>query len=234
MSRPSKSRRTTSGRHRKYRQKLDTGNALVAGDPRLQHIVYCYRFPSRPDRVKIGFSTRGLARVAEQSTAFPEKPEIVFVIHDRRAKTIESAFHEALAHRQADVLGTEWFDVGLKDLFAVSPILRKAAGKNTARRFEKTGLVVILCLISFMLYIPLAATQIHLFQGGTPSQMSGIWSAWSDAVMSLDMARVWNYSKATLRQVWGSEMFWLWKVFPLIPACAPFGLLYFLRRQQAY
>lgn len=234
MSGPSKSSRSSSGRHRKYRQKLNAGNALVAGDVRLQHIVYCYRFPSRPDRVKIGFSTRGLARVAEQSTAFPEKPEIIFVIHDRRAKAIESAFHEALAHRQADVLGTEWFDVGMKDLLAVSPILRKASGRNTVRRVGKTGTIAALCLISFLLYIPLAATQINIFQGGMPSQTSSIWSAWCDAVTSLDVGRVGNYSKATLRHVWDIEMFWPWKILPVIPACAPFGFLFLLRRRQAY
>jgi hypothetical protein len=134
-----------SGTLRKYRQKLDMTGALIAGPPTCLEVVYAYRFPSRPDRIKIGYSSRGLKRVLEQSTSFPEKPQIVFVIHDNRARDIEVSFHEALKHKQADVLGTEWFDVTMRDLRSVSPILRKAAGVGrVARRFKAVGSVALI------------------------------------------------------------------------------------------
>lgn len=122
---------------RSWRQKLDLGKALIVGPRNLDEIVYAYRFPSKPDRLKIGYSSRGLERVVEQSTGFPEKPVVIFVIHHKDAKNIEKSFHRALASRQADVLGTEWFDVSLSQLLRISPALRHAAGVSRRWRWVK-------------------------------------------------------------------------------------------------
>ena len=88
-----------------FRGRLGLDGTVIAGDRRISEVVYGYRFPSYPGRIKIGYSSRGLERVVEQSTAFPETPEVVFVIHDSRARDIEKAFHIALAGQQADVMG---------------------------------------------------------------------------------------------------------------------------------
>lgn len=109
------------------RGNFDLSRTIVVGSPTNPNIVYGYRFPSHPRRIKIGYSSRGLARVAEQATAFPEKPIIEFVIHDRRARTIEGAFHRALRGQQSDTIGTEWFDASWGDVLSVSPALRKAS-----------------------------------------------------------------------------------------------------------
>lgn len=142
----------TSRKLRTWRQDLHVDGALVAGDRSLREIVYGYRFPSRPDRVKIGYSSRGLARVAEQSTSFPEKPEVVFVIHHPRAREIEKSFHLALAHRQADVLGTEWFDVDLGEILSVSPFLRRAKGYGRWRVSLKLILTLGLIALAGLAY----------------------------------------------------------------------------------
>lgn len=144
------------------------GGALIAGRPSCLEVVYAYRFPSRPDRVKIGYSSRGLKRVVEQSTSFPEKPQIVFVIHDVRARDIEVAFHEALKGKQADVLGTEWFDVDMRDLLAVSPILRKTAGVGRiTRRIKAVASVALLC-VGVAAY-PAAAVVVGVLTSGIAS-----------------------------------------------------------------
>ncbi len=124
-------------RLRSWRQKLDLGKALIVGPRNLDEIVYAYRFPSKPDRLKIGYSSRGLERVVEQSTGFPEKPVVVFVIHHRDAKTIEKSFHRVLAAKQADVLGTEWFDVSMSQILRISPALRHEAGVSRRWRWVK-------------------------------------------------------------------------------------------------
>ena len=135
------------GSLRRRRQEIDLSRTIIVGDERLTTIVYCYRFPSRPDRLKIGYSSRGLVRVSEQSTGFPEKPIVVFVIHDKRAKALEEAFHMALSHRQSDVMGTEWFDVSFKDVLKVSPALRRAVGFRRievgVRRAVSIGLMLV-------------------------------------------------------------------------------------------
>lgn len=137
-------KRKPKSKLRTWRQKIDTSNALIAGPAHLNEIVYCYQFPSQPNRVKIGYSSRGLARVAEQSTAFPEKPVVLFVIHNKSARSIEAAFHEALAHRQSDTIGTEWFDADMKDILGVSPILRSAAGHGVATTWVKRAATILL------------------------------------------------------------------------------------------
>lgn len=136
---------------RTWRGKIDLAGAVVAGPEKISEIVYCYRFPSRPGRIKIGYSSRGLARVAEQSTAFPETPELVFVIHHPRARQMEEAFHIALADRQADVPGTEWFDADLNDVLKVSPILRRATGRERGVRRLKWAASGVLVLVGLVM-----------------------------------------------------------------------------------
>ena len=233
MPHPSK-KKSGSGGHRKYRQKIDLDKAVIAGDRRIPQIVYCYRFPSRPERVKIGYSSRGLTRVVEQSTAFPEKPEVIFVIHDKRAKVIESAFHEALAHRQSDVLGTEWFDAGWKEILSVSPILRRAAGKGSVRRWSHLLIFIVLGFVSLGLYAPLSVTQIALAQGAPASGLGSIWTTWLGAISSMNLSATAGLFSAMIEAVWRFPMFWGFKLLPVILAALPMGLPMLLRRRQAF
>ncbi len=209
-------------------------NAVVAGDRRLGEIVYCYRFPAHPGRVKIGYSSRGLARVSEQSTAFPEKPELLFVIHDRRAKAIEAAFHEALAHRQADVMGTEWFDVGWKDILAVSPILRRARGTSAGKKVLRA--IVLLALMSACgaLYVPLSQAQLAMAQGLPFSLVISFWETWFSSLGSFDVTSMWEIISRTVEEVWTSSIFWPLKGIPAILSCAPLLLPRLMSRRQAY
>jgi hypothetical protein len=48
-----KGKSTTQGL-RAYRQKMAMEKAVLCGDSRLQEVVYGYRFPSYPGRIKIG------------------------------------------------------------------------------------------------------------------------------------------------------------------------------------
>lgn len=234
MPPPSKSTRARRSGHRKYRQKIDVANAVIVGDRRRMDIVYCYRFPSRPDRVKIGFSTRGLARVEEQSTSFPEKPELLFVIHDRRAKQIEGSFHEALAHRQADVMGTEWFDASWSDLLAVSPSLRRAAGKGTLRRALQLATTLCLLLTSIALYAPLAWTQISLVDGAPLGLVATAWNLWWSSITAVDMKGFVVAHMAMVEASWEYPMAWPWKILPALAAVTPCCAPWILRRRQAH
>lgn len=137
---------------RHYRQRLDLGHAVIVGNPKLSSIVYCYRFPSRPDRIKIGYSSRGLKRVSEQSTAFPEKPEVLFVIHHARARDMEASFHEALSGRQSDVMGTEWFDASFAYVLKVSPLLRRAVGAGRLALWMKVMVAACFAVAGIMAY----------------------------------------------------------------------------------
>jgi len=150
---------------RTWRQKLDLSGTIVAGPQTLGEVVYCYRFPSRPGRVKIGYSSRGLARVAEQSTAFPERPEVLFVIHDPAARKIEEAFHIALADRQADVMGTEWFEADLEDILRISPILRRATGVEGRRRRVRMAASLALAALGVILTPATLAGWVALADG---------------------------------------------------------------------
>ena len=95
----------------------------------MRSIVYGYRFPARPEALKIGYSGRGIQRIYEQTTGFPEMPEVVFVLHHPDAAAIEHRIHQDLAHRQLhDMVGVEWFRADLDDVAAVSPELRRAMG----------------------------------------------------------------------------------------------------------
>ena len=122
-------------RHRTRRRPLLMDNALVVGRPRSAPIVYAFRFPSRPFALKIGTSTRGLERVREQTTGYPEPPDVLLVFHHRDAKAIEKRLHQALADRQMHgAVGTEWFRAGIEDLVRVCPELRTALGRQAWRR----------------------------------------------------------------------------------------------------
>lgn len=220
---------------RKYRQKMVTEGAVITGDRRLSEIVYCYRFPSHPGRVKIGYSSRGLARVAEQSTAFPEKPELIFVIHDKRARMIEEAFHVALKDHQADVMGTEWFDVEWEDILKVSPALRRATGRERVRCRRKIAAGVVLACVSSCLYPMLAMTQLGMAGNLSPDVIFSAWGAYFDGLSSGRIELVgqaWGDAVEAMRQ---SEMPVGMKVLPAMLA----GVLPLLPwliggRKQAY
>lgn len=146
--------------------------AIVAGDPSLGEIVYCYQFPSRRDRIKIGYSSRGLRRIVEQSTGFPENPEVLFVIHHKKAAQIERDFHTSLADKQAAVLGREWFSANIKDVLAVSPILRAAARKERWRSIPRLfGAGALFGVGVFAM--PLVAMGILEFMGGAETIAGG-------------------------------------------------------------
>lgn len=116
---------------RTHRGKMNTDRMIKAGNKRFRALVYGYQFPSRRDIMKIGYSSRGLVRVREQSTGFPETPDILFVIHAKNADDIEKRIHKDLARHQVDdVMGTEWFSVDVDDVVGVSPELRKALGRQ--------------------------------------------------------------------------------------------------------
>jgi hypothetical protein len=233
MSHRNKPARSGSG-HRKYRQKLNLDGAVVAGDNRHGEVVYCYRFPSHPSRVKIGYSSRGLARIVEQSTAFPEKPEVIFVIHDRRAKTIETAFHEALAHKQADVMGTEWFEAGWDDFLKVSPILRKASRKQTGHRIRRFVGFLILATIGILLYPPLAMTQLAMADNIAPEQISRIWTSCFSMIASMKIPEYLNVLEYAGVTAWRHEMPTFLKAIPVMMSASIFLLPRLFRKRQAY
>ncbi|MEO1908987.1 MAG: GIY-YIG nuclease family protein [Paracoccus sp. (in: a-proteobacteria)] len=157
---------------RTVRGSFDLSRTVIVGSPTNPNIVYGYRFPSHPRRIKIGYSSRGLSRVAEQATAFPEKPIIEFVIHDRRARTIEGAFHRALRGRQADTIGTEWFDASWGDVLAVSPVLRKASVAYNIVLGGKIIGAALLGLAGLMFYPLLLAMIAALLRGAA---MAPLW-----------------------------------------------------------
>lgn len=128
---------------RTTRSGLDMSRTIFAGPASCRSIVYGYGFPSQPGKIKIGYSSRGLDRVLEQSTGFPEKPIVFFSIRHPRAKELEAAFHRTLAHAQADTVGVEWFDVSLEEVIRVSPELREAIGLKSRHAWLKRGLSVL-------------------------------------------------------------------------------------------
>lgn len=118
-------------RLRTTRRPLHLEGAVVAGSPRHRPIVYGYRFPSRPDVMKIGYSSRGVERIREQTTGFPEAPQVVFIIHHKDSAAIEKRIHQSLVAQQIhDTVGVEWFRVHLEDVVKVSPELRGALGRQ--------------------------------------------------------------------------------------------------------
>lgn len=170
------SRRRPATGLRYWRGKLDLSQTVIAGNPGVASIVYGYGFPSKPGRIKIGYSSRGLSRIVEQSTGFPEKPVVHFLIHDAKARDIEAALHGALAERQADTLGVEWFDVGIEDVIAVSSHLSRALGREHGRRIRLALASASFFLVWMLFWPPLFAALSHIVsEGFAPTGiMSGV------------------------------------------------------------
>jgi hypothetical protein len=163
---------------RSYRGKINTSNMVKAGHPRHRGIVYGYQFPSRTDIMKIGYSSRGLIRVYEQSTGFPETPDVLFSIHAKNAKDIEGRIHKDLAHRQVkDVIGTEWFAVDLGDVLNVSPELRKAMGRQRWKSFW-VWFSFLLFVSVWAIALPLLSQVLTFLGGGEVTALSSFWQAY--------------------------------------------------------
>lgn len=146
---------------RSYRGKMNLDNMIKAGNSRYKGIVYGYQFPSRRDIMKIGYSSRGLVRISEQSTGFPETPDVLFSIHHKHAADLEKEIHQSLAAFQVkDVMGTEWFGVTLDQVVSVSPDLRKALGRQRWRSVWRWIAFVCLFMISLLALPPLEVIRI--------------------------------------------------------------------------
>lgn len=106
---------------------------MIIGDTELESILYGFSFPSFPGMIKIGYSKRGaiskgagfyVPRVIEQTTGFPEKPNIHFVIHAERAEVLEKSIHRELYKWLClDSGGIEWFGLSYRDAVTNSPTL---------------------------------------------------------------------------------------------------------------
>lgn len=119
---------------RRKRRPLLMEHAAIVGRRSTSEVVYAFRFRSQPWALKVGYSSRGLDRIREQTTGYPEAPEVVLVFHHPRAKTIERELHRSLTpHQMHNTVGTEWFRADLDDLLAASPDLRAAMGQQLWR-----------------------------------------------------------------------------------------------------
>lgn len=213
---------------RTYRGKINTENMVKAGDKRHRGIVYGYHFPSRTDIMKIGYSSRGLVRVYEQSTGFPETPSVLFCIHSKEAKNIESRIHKDLAHRQVkDVIGTEWFAVDLGDVLSVSPELRKAMGRQ---RWKSFWVWISFFLFAFVwaMMLPLVSQVLNFVAVGKISALSNFWGVyWASLV-----AEPWSFFKYVTSHAWSVvslKMSSLEAVVAALLFCLP-GWWLFLKR----
>lgn len=228
---PGTTRRHQGSKLRSWRQKMDLEGAVITGPRKIQEVVYCYRFPSRPDRVKIGYSSRGLRRVAEQSTAFPETPEVLFVIHDPRARAIEEAFHIALSDRQSNVMGTEWFDVGWSDLLRVSPTLRRATGLGRLRwrlRLMASGCLLV---VGGLAYPALAAVPAGILEGAGLSVMLEASQAYLESLLSPAPALAIERGGDLLRYAWTRPGWPVPAILTALLAMAPASLPWWRPRQ---
>jgi hypothetical protein len=179
---------------RTTRQRVNIDKAILAGPPALNEVVYGYTFPSMADkRIKIGYSSRGVERIVEQSTAYPEKPIVLFLLRDPNAWYLEREFHKAFAAKQSDVMGTEWFDVSMKDVLAVSPALRKAVGMKRgwqAGRWAASALLLGLAAL-------LSPLLVFLF--------SGVLAGWQQEIL-WEYARLYVGSWASLDVPYGKHL----------------------------
>jgi len=233
MTRKTKRARSGSAGLRTWRQKIDLEGAVIAGSPKTSSIVYCYSFPSCPGRIKIGYSSRGLARVAEQSTAFPEKPKVLFVIHDPRAKEIESAFHIALADRQSDVMGTEWFDAGWPELLRVSPALRRALGVGRFARWMRVAVTICLLTVGVAMTPALMASISGAVKGLEAARIADGFMAYVQTLTRADFARSFEMAGAMRAYAFSGDISPVWPLLGLahLPVLA---WLPWRRRRQAY
>jgi len=114
-----------------------TKKAETFGDPALQEVVYGFGFPSFPGKIKIGFTRRGarhessgvfVPRVIEQTTGFPERPIVFFIVHVANAEMIESSIHDDLKEYKLPTAGgCEWFSLSAEQAFSESSTLRRIA-----------------------------------------------------------------------------------------------------------
>lgn len=136
---------------RSTRRPLALHNAYVVGDTRHRSIVYGYGFASRPGLIKVGYSSRGVERIREQTTGFPEPPQVVFVLHHPDAAAIEGRVHTALKHCQdQDTVGVEWFRAGFEDVVAACSELRVALGRERWRARWRWVVVLLAVLLGLV------------------------------------------------------------------------------------
>lgn len=212
---------TATKRLRRHRQQLDLRRTIVAGPPKIRTIVYGYSFPSRPDRMKIGYSGRGLDRVIEQSTGFPEKPIVHFVIHDPKAKQLEDALHAALSARQADTVGVEWFDVDIEGVIAVSPHLRKALGVRSRLRVARLAAsLVLFCLGLVAVPAILPFAMLVLGEGLSPDAALRAASAYREVLAELKPQGIVPLVRGILGMLASPAIAVLPKLIAVIPAAA--------------
>lgn len=219
--------------YRWYRQKMIMDDAVIARRHETREIVYGYRFPSCPGRMKIGYSSRGLDRVAEQSTAFPEKPELVFVIHDRDARRIEEAFHMALADRQSDVMGTEWFDVVWRDVLRVSPHLRRASGVDGRGVRIRIALAVLVGVVMALVYPAVAVSFSGVVMGVPLADIAQSVGVYLSEIGDLSLMRAWGMAQRMIVYSWSRDIFWMLPVGPVILVCLPVLVPFWRWRRQA-
>lgn len=218
---------------RSKRQGISLDRAVMAGPEDLNEIVYGYTFPSKQGRIKIGYSSRGLQRIVEQTTGFPEKPIVLFVLRDKEAFHLEKRFHEAFAGKQSDVVGTEWFDVSMRDVFDVSPTLRQAAGvkrRGTWLRVAASVLIAALVMVALPVLMVFAS---GLFQGWPLDSIMMVARAYLGAVLSGDVSSGLDIATQTVSAVSKSKTVWA-----VVPLCAgTLGLAYgpwALRRKEVF
>ena len=116
---------------------------LHLGDQQIAEVLYVFSFPSCPDLLKIGYSGQGLEkgraevvlpRVIQQTTGFPERPELLLVYHSARAWEIEQALHRTLDSRRVEGSGgKEWFKATLPEVISAAPELRAEISRHDAR-----------------------------------------------------------------------------------------------------
>lgn len=210
-----------------------TDSAVVTGDRQISSIVYGYRFPSHPGRMKIGYSTRGLARVAEQSTAFPEKPELVFAIHARDAKALESEFHKALEDRQADVMGTEWFEVDWPEILAVSPHLRRATGAVRRELRVRMVLMALVGIVMAMIHPLVAAGAVGLANGIPFSEIANLADAYIRRWGEMDIPGTYRMARDMFMYAWQGDVSWPPRAAAVVLSLAPLSLPWVGLRRQA-
>lgn len=227
-------RAKSSARRRGWRQRIDLGRAVIVGNSSDPRIVYGYRFPSHPRRIKIGYSSRGLVRVAEQSTAFPEKPVVEFVIHHPRARAIEAAFHAALRGSQSDVIGTEWFDASREEVMAASPLLRRATGRSRIARRLRIGLSILLAVCGLCLVPAIAAVMAAVLSGADAAAVIAQAGTYLAGLPSLPLRTTLDRAEDLLRWAGSRDMPPVLFLVAALPVPALALVPFIRRRRQAF
>lgn len=100
--------------------------------------VYWYTFPAYkrtdgPYPIKIGRGTNPEARIAQQVTSMPEKPEVLGTHEHADVVNLERALHAVLAlrgKRKHDAPGTEWFMTTPKEIRELIDFVATAAAQS--------------------------------------------------------------------------------------------------------